>query len=178
MAPSDEELVRGLIAGNEQAFTELYRRHHPAVYRFALLMSGSETTADDVTQAVFMVLMEDARRYDGARASLSAYLVGIARNHVLRRLKQDRNFVPLVEDDSIAANNQLENLEREERIKTIRKAVFALPVHYREVVVLCDFEEMKYSDAARMLGCSVGTVCSRLHRGHLLLCNRIRKGPL
>ncbi|HEX8852564.1 MAG TPA: sigma factor, partial [Pyrinomonadaceae bacterium] len=56
---SDAELLRLMLAGDEEAFTTLYRRRQAGVYRFALQMSGSETVAEDVTQEVFMVLMRD-----------------------------------------------------------------------------------------------------------------------
>ncbi|HEX4947724.1 MAG TPA: sigma factor-like helix-turn-helix DNA-binding protein, partial [Blastocatellia bacterium] len=50
----------------------------------------------------------------------------------------------------------------------------ALPAKYREVVVLCDFQELTYAEAAAALDCAVGTVCSRLHRGHAILLERLR----
>jgi RNA polymerase sigma-70 factor, ECF subfamily len=56
----------------------------------------------------------------------------------------------------------------------VRQAVLALPAHYREVVVLCDFQEMSYAEAAVALDCAVGTVNSRLHRGHALLLKKLR----
>ncbi|HXF38883.1 MAG TPA: sigma-70 family RNA polymerase sigma factor, partial [Blastocatellia bacterium] len=93
--PSDPELLRLMIAGDEDAFTALYRRRQGGVYRFALQMSGSQTVAEDVTQEVFMVLIREAERYDSSRASLAAYLYGIARNYVLRRFEQDRLLVPI-----------------------------------------------------------------------------------
>src|SRR5215216_453287 len=94
---SDDDLLRLMMAGDEAAFTELYRRRQSGVYRFALQMSGSEAVAEDVTQEVFMVLIGEARNYDSQRGSLAAYLYGIARNHVLRRLERDRLFVPFDE---------------------------------------------------------------------------------
>jgi RNA polymerase sigma-70 factor (ECF subfamily) len=56
----------------------------------------------------------------------------------------------------------------------VRSAVLALPVHYREVVVLCELHEMDYAQAAAALGCAVGTVRSRLHRARGLLAERLR----
>ena len=74
--PSDAELLRLMSAGDEDAFTALYRRRQAGVYRFALQMSGSEAVAEDVTQEVFMVLMRDADKFDPTRGSLAAYLYG------------------------------------------------------------------------------------------------------
>src|SRR5580698_7237414 len=90
-------LLRRMVAGDEAAFTLLYRRKHPAIYRFALHMSGNASIAEDVTQEVFMTLIRDAKRFDPARGTLGGFLFGIARNHLRRRWEQERNSVPLPE---------------------------------------------------------------------------------
>src|SRR6266550_2013244 len=90
MTPSDGDLLRLIVAGDDQAFTAVYRRHQPRIYRFALLMSGSVSIAEDVTQEVFLVLIREAHQYDPTRGPLSAYLYGIARHQVLRSLERDR----------------------------------------------------------------------------------------
>jgi RNA polymerase sigma-70 factor (ECF subfamily) len=64
-------------------------------------------------------------------------------------------------------------MSRVERIAMLRRAVLALPVRYREVVVLCDLEELTYADAADALGCAIGTVRSRLHRARAMLAVRL-----
>ena len=175
--PSDLDLLRLMTAGDEDAFGELYRRRQGGVYRFALQMSGSPAVAEDVTQEAFIVLMRTAARYDPERGSVAAYLYGIARNHVLRRLEQDRAFVPLADSTDegltpaamIANGDPLGDLTRSEMIQSLRESVLALPAHYREVVVLCELHEMSYIEAANVVGCAVGTVRSRLHRARALL---------
>jgi RNA polymerase sigma-70 factor (ECF subfamily) len=92
--------------------------------------------------------------------------------------------VPLVEESEdnnpaaitqlIAEDDPLRNCSRNEIIKLVRQAVLALPARYREVVVLCDFQEMSCAEAAAALDCALGTVHSRLHRGHALLLNKLR----
>jgi RNA polymerase sigma-70 factor (ECF subfamily) len=181
---SDDELLELLRAGDENAFVALYRRRQGAIYRFALRMCGSESVAEDVTQEVFMTLMRGDGRYDPSRGSFSAYLFGIARNQVLRRLEKDRFLSPIFdgeeEGDSltpenlIALTDPLGDLTQKEMIASVRQAVLALPAHYREVVVLCDLHEMSYADASTALGCAVGTVRSRLHRARALLVEKLR----
>jgi RNA polymerase sigma-70 factor (ECF subfamily) len=183
LTPSDDELLRLMMAGDEGAFTALYRRRSAGVYRFAMQMSGSEAIAEDVTQEVFLALMSDATRFDSTRGSLSSYLYGIARNHVLRRLERDRPFVQIVDNSEeggeshaelwVADGNPHDDLARSEMIGRLRQAVLALPEHYREVVVLCDLHEMSYVEAAHALGCAVGTVRSRLHRARSLLLGKL-----
>jgi RNA polymerase sigma-70 factor (ECF subfamily) len=181
---SDDDLLRQMMAGDEGAFTELYRRRQGGVYRFALHMSGSEAIAEDVTQEVFMVLMREAHNYDPQKGSLAAYLYGVSRNHVLRRLERERLFVPFADgsdDDEhgapaalVAQGDPLGDLTRNETIESVRCAVLALPAHYREAVVLCDLHEMSYAEAAGVIGCAVGTVRSRLHRARAMLFEKLR----
>jgi RNA polymerase sigma-70 factor (ECF subfamily) len=182
---SDEELLRLTVAGDADAFTTLYRRRQAGIYRFALQMCGSEGIAEDVTQEVFMTLMRESQIFDPSRGALAAYLYGIARNQVLRRLEKERHFVALVDDtteDGGAATeypstslDPLAELTRHELIESVQQAVLALPAHYREVVVLCELHEMSYAEAAAALGCAVGTVRSRLHRARAMLVERLRE---
>jgi RNA polymerase sigma-70 factor (ECF subfamily) len=206
-----------MVAGDEAAFTLLYRRKHPAIYRFALHMSGNAAIAEDVTQEVFMTLIRDAKRFDPARGTLGGFLFGVARNHLRRRWEQERNSVPLPESadelDAIMArsstgrvggkngtsgygigngngngNGHLNGngvgasaymLHRDdfaslENVMRVRQAIATLPENYREVVVLCELDELSYEDAAAALDCPVGTVRSRLHRARAILVEKLR----
>ena len=111
--------------------------------------------------------------YDAGRGALGPFLYGIARNHVRRRM--ERRWPALEEEkgEAAAEGHPESELARGETIRAVRAAVLALPVHYREAVVLCDLEEAGYEEAALALGCSVGTVRSRLHRGRRLLARRL-----
>ena len=181
---SDDELLRLMLAGDEEAFVQLYQRRQGGIYRFALRMSGSATIAEDVTQEVFLALMREAGHFDATRGALSSYLYGIARNQVLRRLDRDRSYVLMIDETEnneaiaqehfVAQCDPLGDLTRRETIESVRQAVLALPIHYREAVVLCDLHEMSYAEAATALGCAVGTVRSRLHRGRAMLVEKLR----
>lgn len=184
---SDDDLLRRIIAGEEDSFVCFYRRWQGRIYRFALHMSGSASVAEDVTQEAFMSVIRDASRFDPALGTASAYLFGIARNQVLRRLEKDRALVPFQEPfealgdlQSKAAGNghhvvsvQPVDLARKQTIDRVRDAVLSLPGHYREVVVLCDLQEMSYEEAAAALQCAIGTVRSRLHRARTLLAAKL-----
>ena len=182
----DEQLLRMMQAGNEDAFTTLYRRRQGNIYRFVLEMSGSAPLAEDVTQEVFMALIRESRGYDPSRGCLIAYLLGMARHHALRFLKRDQTYVPgpLGEEgwrdygDAVPASGEDPHsaMARRETIHSVRQAILSLPEHYREAVVLCDLNEMSYEDTASALSCSVGTVRSRLHRGRALLLQKLSGG--
>jgi RNA polymerase sigma-70 factor, ECF subfamily len=184
MTPSetDEQLLIRIHSGDEQAFVSLYRKRQAAIFRFALHMSGSETTAEDITQEVFLALIRDARGFDPARGSLSGYLFGIARKLVLRHMERGRLDVALdsnMDDGALPELamdcDPLVDLTHREGLDALRRAVLALPRRYREVVVLCDLEEMDYADAAVALACPIGTVRSRLHRARALLLDKLNQ---
>lgn len=183
---SDDDLLRRCGAGEEDAFTALYRRRQGGIYRFAAQMSGSPSVAEEVTQEAFMTLIREARRYEPSKGSVGAFLYGIARNHVLRCLERDGRYVPLGDPDGDAGGREKLNgagasngdlfgdLARRETVERVRQAVLALPPKYREVVALCDLEELEYAEAALALGCELGTVRSRLHRARALLVAKLR----
>ncbi len=181
---SDEELLHLMIKGDEDAFVAIFRKRQSAIYRFALQMTGSEATAEDVAQEVFMALLRSANRFDPEKGSLLSFLYGIARNQVLRRLERDRPLIPFTNSDSQdeemaecglrEPGGPLVDLAKTELIAGVRQAVLALPQHYREAVVLCDLHEMSYAETAEVLGCAVGTIRSRLHRARAMLVDRLR----
>ena len=180
---SDAELLQLMLSGNEEAFTTLFRRRQGSIYQFAMHMSGSHAMADDITQEVFLILIRDSKTYDPTRGSLAAYLCGIARNLILRRLDHDRLYAPMIEErneletttSSMAdRGDPLGDLTRNETIESVKQAVGSLPGLYREVVVLCDLQEMSYVEAANVIGCAIGTVRSRLHRARALLIEKLR----
>lgn len=171
----DATLLTRTAEGSEEAFEELYRRHQPAVYRYALRMSGSTAVADDVVQEVFMAVIYGARGYDPEAGPLASYLFGIARNKLSRQWRLSPETDELSETAAAPDADPLENLSREESVDQVRQALLGLPAHYREVVVLCELEEMAYADAAEALGLPVGTVRSRLNRARAMLLDRVSR---
>jgi RNA polymerase sigma-70 factor (ECF subfamily) len=172
VTPSDHDLLRGVQAGDEDAFSVLYRRWQGPVYRYALRMSGSPALAEDVTQEVFMALLRRSDGYDPSRGALSSYLHGIARNMARRKLERERGLQPL--SDHAGRDDPMADLAQRERNDLVWEGILALPIHYREAVVCCDLQGLSYEEAAAALGCAVGTVRSRLHRGREQLGSRLR----
>ena len=180
--PTDNELLSAMLGGDEEAFATLYRRRQGSIYRFALQMSGSPALSEDVTQEVFMILMRDGMNYDATRGPLNAFLIGVARNLIRQRLGREQIYVSMDEDkgdgsiaEKFSANDSpLEDLSRGEVIESMRRAVLSLPARYREVVVLCELQELSYADAAGVLDCAIGTVRSRLHRARAMLIEKMR----
>jgi RNA polymerase sigma-70 factor, ECF subfamily len=181
--PSDAELLKLSIAGDEEAFLHLYNRLKAPIFRYAFYMTGSQPSAEEVVQEVFVALLKDGNRYEPAQGDLAGFVFGIARNLIRRLKKRERlteefpgdaaldksTFRRLVAEDSSA------RLIRDQGIEQIRNAVASLPDHYRQVIVLCDLCELTYAEAASRLQCAVGTVRSRLNRAHALLAQKLKQ---
>jgi RNA polymerase sigma-70 factor, ECF subfamily len=174
MIATDQALLEQALNGVEDAFTTLYRRRQGPIYRFALQMTGSTAMAEDVTQETFLTLILHGSRYQEARGSVAAFLYGIARNLVLRRLEHRSGAELEITEDCAGPEDLLEDLTRRESIEHVRQAVLSLPPVFREVVVLCDLQDTSYEDAAEVLDCPVGTVRSRLSRGRAMLVRKLR----
>jgi RNA polymerase sigma-70 factor (ECF subfamily) len=171
----DARLLAEIAAGGEQAFVELYRRRQNDVYRFAFAMAKSRSFAQDVTQEVFLNVLENAARFDGAKGSVRAWLFGCARYATLDRLRLERRWTDDVPPESAALDGD-ERLLADQRIERLHAAIARLPVEYREALVLAELQELSYAETAAVLDCPVGTVRSRLHRARALLAAMLDEG--
>jgi RNA polymerase sigma-70 factor, ECF subfamily len=169
---ADVRLLAEIVAGVEQSFVELYRRRHNDVYRFAFAMAKSRSFAQDVTQEVFLNVLENAGRFDSAKGTVRAWLFGCARHVTLDRLRLERRWT----DDMPADVGTLDSDERllaDQRVERLHAAIARLPVEYREALVLFELQELTYAETATILDCPIGTVRSRLHRGRVLLATML-----
>ena len=170
---TDGDLLKLARGGHQEAFSQIYRERSEAVYRFALHMSGNPAVAEEVLQETFLALIRDSGGFDPRRGSLASYIFGIARNRVRKYVALDREFSE-PDQDTPGETDLLANLTRRETIDLVRQAVLNLPGVYREAVVLCELQELSYEDASEILGCPIGTVRSRLHRGRAMLLAKLK----
>jgi RNA polymerase sigma-70 factor, ECF subfamily len=193
-ADSDAEIASRLRQRDEQAFLELYDRHGRAVYRFLVHMTGSVTAAEELTQDVFVAILEAMSsgamyRFDPEKGSFEGYLLGIARNLARGELRRGHRVLSLESAAETPDWNRLvERFTADDRtwagvalvvarseVRALYRAILDLPVHYREVVVLCGLEEKSYREASDLLHVSEGTIASRMNRAKGLLAAKLRK---
>lgn len=175
----DAGLLDRARKGDEGAFAELFGRYQRGVYRYAAHMCGADA-GDDIVQETFLAVLQQRDRNDAPRGPVAGYLMGIARHRVWKRLSGAGVATTPLDDEmtpdgaSGEQSSVLEALTRAETVAAVREAVRSLPPAFREVVVLCDLEEMNYTAAAQVMACPVGTVRSRLHRARAMLVTRLQ----
>jgi RNA polymerase sigma-70 factor, ECF subfamily len=193
LTADDAQLVARLRHGDAGAARELYERHGAALLRFGMAMSNCRQTAEDIVHDTFVELLRHPSRFDPTRGPVLAFLFGIARHRMaritrvsLRDAESPADLPELLDDDSagelsrpspvanaLAVDDTADALDRLQSIERVRTAVFDLPRVHREVIALCDLEELPYATVATILGCPIGTVRSRLSRARALLATRL-----
>lgn len=184
-ATTDDELLRGMRAGNAQAFAALYRRHQGPLYRFALLRSGSPGTAADTVQEAFMGLLSGRLAFDPLRGSLPNFLFGVARNLILQheapRLREAALPDPDEDGEQDAPSLDACPLARvlaNESAEAVRRALARLAPHYRDAVILYELHGLSYLEIAAICAVDIGTVRSRLSRGRAALARLLHAHAL
>lgn len=175
----DSECMTRLANGDANAVRELYQRHGRALLRFSSAMCRSRQAAEDMVHDTFVALMRERISFDPAQGTVFGYLCGVLRHRVSRHFRQQRRWVALdMNDDSSQAHaadaiGPADEIARSETTAAFRRAMLELPLPHREVISLCDLEELPYATVAGILDCPVGTVRSRLHRARALLTIRL-----
>src|SRR5262249_15369762 len=177
---ADAELVAQAQCGRLEAFEELVRRHMRLIYRALIAILGDPTDAQDAMQDTLLSAFRHIGGFQG-RSKFSTWLVSIARNTALERLRRRKNTESLDENETerdckfrpcqIAAwqENPEQSHSRTEIRRLVEKGLLQLPAKYRVIVMLRDVEQLSTDDVARQLGLSVPAVKTRLLRGRLML---------
>src|SRR6266566_3228246 len=98
---SDAELLKAALAGEEDAFVMLYEKLKGGVFRYAFYMTNSVAAAEEVTQEVFMALLNEGKNYRQERGDLGAFVFGITRNLARRLRRRERAYESLPDDDAV-----------------------------------------------------------------------------
>lgn len=170
--PTDGELLARVRAGDRSAFASIVNRYKDPLVRFLARLAGDRERAEELAQEAFVRLYLNAGRYRD-QGKLLAYLYAIGANLLRsrrRRATRWQRLSPLLfAAGGPVAQTPPDDLLRREARHRLRSAVAALPMRYREPLVLHELEGWPYHEVATHLGCRLGTVKSRIHRGRCLL---------
>jgi RNA polymerase sigma-70 factor (ECF subfamily) len=168
-----------IAAGDPAALRELYQRYGRALLRFSTAMCRSRQAAEDLVHDTFVALLHGPSLFDPAQGSVFAYLCGVLRHRISRHYRQQKRWVALQTDEESPAAlpghcpAPTDEIARTQVTAAFRRALLELPLQHREIIALCDLEELPYHRVAEILQCPVGTVRSRLHRARALLTLRL-----
>lgn len=173
-------VIERAAAGDESAFGEIYFLLRDSIYGFAFRMTGEKTSAEDITQEVFMFLIQNPEKFDISRGTLYSFLCGVARNKIFNHLKKKG----LIYEDP-AESEELENVANsfektplqqlldQEFSLQIEQCIARLSTLQREVLFLREIEECSYEEIARITATAVGVVKSRLFRARRQLAQEM-----
>jgi len=169
----DPTLVRAAQRGNMAAFEELVARHRDKIYARALSMMRNEEEAVDLSQEAWVKGWQRLKQFQG-EASFGTWMTRIVINLCLDQLRKQKRqraeSLDEIDEESggverqmpVVTVNPTAGLERQELRQRIDQALNQLSYEHRTVLVLHQFEEMEYKQIAKTMGCSIGTVMSRL----------------
>ena len=172
------EIIESCRLGDRDAFRVLYDLYKDRVYSIALyFFHGDPAAASDVTQQVFLKLIVSIDQFRGD-AEFSTWLYRLVVN-ACTDAARSRKPHTVISDRShmeafAAPGSQEADYERAQTANSVRTAVSALPPKFRMAVLLRYFEDLSYEEMAAVLNCSMGTVASRLSRGHKILADRLK----
>jgi RNA polymerase sigma-70 factor (ECF subfamily) len=179
-----DELIDACRLGDRDAFRELFETYKDRVYSIAFHFTGDESTAKDVTQQVFLKLLTHLHQFRRDSA-FTTWLFRLVANTCMDEHRRTRRFLPYEPEalggepaaDAVGDAVVLEH----EVADAVRAAVGRLRPKLRLAILLRYFEGLSYEEMAESLGCSKGTVASRLNRGHRILAEKLAHlngGPL
>jgi RNA polymerase sigma-70 factor (ECF subfamily) len=177
--PSDLELVRAAAAGDAAAFEQLYQQHYRRVYSLCLRMLGNTTQAEDLTQEVFLQVFRKLGSFRGDSA-FTTWLHRLTVNQVLMHFRKRGVKLEHTSEEGDFSNVVDTPLQSTRRISMVdrlalEKAIAELPPGYRTVFTLHDIEGYEHEEIAGLLGVSIGTSKSQLHKARMRLRELLMK---
>ena len=177
MSKEEAELIRRAQRGDGAAFSEIYRRCQPAIYRYAVLRTGSAAIAEDLTSEVFVRLVDKIDRFEYRGRPLLAWLYTIARNLVADHHRRAGRYemVPLDESTPASGGGLEGSVEQLLAHLGLARVVARLPEAQRQVILLKFAQGMDNASVASMMGRSVGAVKELQRRALAKLRDALRE---
>lgn len=170
---TDHELTQAASTGDMAAFEEIYRRHHRRVYSLCLRMTQNQSEAEDLAQDVFVQLFRKVGSFRGESA-FTTWLHRMTVNQVLMHFRKKKVRDERSSEDEETPDRIEPGTENPSAMPVVDRialdhAIAQLPPGYRTTFVLHDIEGYEHEEVARIMGCSVGTSKSQLHKARMKL---------
>jgi RNA polymerase sigma-70 factor, ECF subfamily len=177
-AETGNQLIEGCRRGDPEAFRALFEKYKDTVYSIALRYSGDAAVAQDIAQDTFLKLFSAVGSFRGD-SNFESWLYRMVVNSCFDQKRRTRRLTPLLDGilDALRTPDVsvLDEVLRAEMSTYVRSVVDSLPANQRMVVVLRYTQGLSYEEIAAILGCSAGTIASRLNRAHKILERRLSR---
>ena len=167
MKGNNKQLVLKLqFDGDPEAFSELYDRFAPAIYRFIYFKIGSKVDAQDLTSEVFLKAWAAIREKKDGVLNFRAFVYKIARNLVVDFYRKKRNTTSIdtIEEDRLATDTNIDRIANNQELTSILRSVRSLKDEYRELIIFRYMDEMSYKEIGVILNKSQVAVRVTMHR--------------
>jgi RNA polymerase sigma-70 factor (ECF subfamily) len=169
---TDEYLMIAFCDGDDQAFAEIVRRYKDRIVSYIYKYTRDLERSEEIAQEVFIRVFRSRDRYS-VKAKFSTFIYRIAMNLSYNEVRDRKRRKTDATEDFPTLSREKDNPElrvtKDETERLVLQGINKLPPRYREVVMLCDLEDLSYKEAGKILNISVGTVQSRLSRGRIKL---------
>jgi RNA polymerase sigma-70 factor (ECF subfamily) len=168
-----DQIVESCRRGEADGFGALYEVYKDKVYSIALyFFHGDTAAASDATQQVFLKLMRGMAKFRG-ESGFATWLYRMVVNTCMDSVRREKPRLAETVAGAAVPADQEDAMAQQQRARSIQAALSDLPPKLRVAVLLRYFEELSYEEMAQAMGCSMGTVASRLNRGHALLKKKL-----
>ena len=174
----NERVIEACQQGDREAFRLLFETYQEKVYSISLYyFKGDESSARDVTQAVFLKLMTKIEQFHGS-SEFTTWLYRLVVNACMDEQRKHRRFLPFgdgfeMSGHGLEKDTQEERYARIELADSVKAAICELKPKLRLPILLKYVEGLSYEEMAAVLNCSKGTIASRMNRGHKILARRL-----
>jgi RNA polymerase sigma-70 factor, ECF subfamily len=173
---TDADLIYACQNGDSAAFQSLFEAYKDSVYSIAFHFSGNQDMANDITQQTFLKVFAGLKNFRSDSA-LSTWIYRITANACTDERRSRHRLVPLSDGlelgSTTARGSAEERIYRRQISVEVKNAIAGLKPKLRMAIVLKYVEELSYEEIGQVLGCSMGTVASRLNRGHKALAKKL-----
>ncbi len=163
---ADHQLMLAVREGDLDKLGLLFEQHHNHLFNFFLRQTRNRQESEDLVQDVFFRILKYRHTYR-AEGKFTTWMFSIAHNAKIdyyRKQKHRGDEVEPMDQIMDDGRNPEETLEQENEVSFIQKALAKLSDDKREVLLLSRFQDMRYEDIAKVMGCKVGTIKARVHR--------------
>jgi RNA polymerase sigma-70 factor (ECF subfamily) len=173
---TEGQMIEACQQGDRAAFQRLFETYKDRVYSIALHFSGDDSSARDISQQVFLKLFTSISQFR-SDSQFTTWLYRIVANACIDEQRKSRRFLPFADGlevrNFMALASQEASYLKRQVADSVKEAISDLSPKLRLPILLKYVEGLSYEEIAEAMGCSIGTVSSRLNRGHKILARKL-----